>query len=986
MTIFSNVPPDTGEATLEAAAAALLRRAGEAGFYIPGESFHQTRWSLAELRPDREDFAWLCRWAGSLEAGLVRKRLGDRGWQREIEDQRFTGPEIFGWLLLLLASEAARRAAAPGGPLWPAVRRDADGRLRFRDDVDAILFARGEPAGGYRDALEAAARRLNLRHIFGLEGHSQDPESVQLQYGCSRRTYLHRLPGWLDGQPPPDAVERLIRGRLASATFQSLLVDGFLSFRQGVIEEDALRGQLAESPWVLPEWADELVRCARAESLPQPTDDEPLPILEGPWLRWDPPAPPRFTSHLANLDDLDLGANAYTLLVAGQHCDRLTKKAGGGYVVQNAGETGPSGEFTLPSTGPHLTVNLVADSGEVLAGNLLTLWDPAEDVSVYPLPWGQRLPNAHDYPMSPDQDYLLLLAPDLALAPEGPPPVEVAGQRRLFLLRAGWPADTRVMAGTEVVWQPSIEGGPPPSEPDWAAGVEVARSGHTGEVKLGESVSVLLKHPAGVAVTFVHCGGQPFDPVPRTPEHTRLRQPIPVEPATATGVLNLLIGVRQGDETGRVRRSLEVPVVGGARLEGSTWVVLSGDGALTVDQARRSPFRILPPTRRHGQSLRLSDWAVLEGDTYVCRPRPLPRPLTGLPGLGAALAVRNGPYNSFGSSIPLAREVQDTGLLAEVALQPPEAPRTLHLGLTTNLHPGPGHRIVWWDAAGTVYPDLVPRLLRGGEEAGGAWWGVDLPAEATRPRAVALSDAGSRRGAWWPREWAEGLGQAGGNAVGTATLLRWLRLPVLGPDHLTEVRRYAEGHAGEVLTAWLFDEPPQPPLQSDGADWLPVVREVFRHWEPDLASVDVLLDAADRRASIPAREALTLALMRVDPLLMGRVLRCYVREVYRPRYGTAHLRDFLHSLALIVAQLPEGTPSRALAPRREELLHEIATTMRVSEHFASSMAGDGIKAFNGQPLTDAQAANLAVAISTLEPFRNLLALRIIEAIGRTGNG
>src|SRR5207248_7872649 len=135
---------------------------------------------------------------------------------------RFSSREVLGWLLLLLASEAARREGREDEGLWAAVRRGADGRPRFAEETDRELFVRGRPTRPHREALEAAAQRLHLRHQFGAEGLGDAHASVLLQCGVTRRACRERLYLWLDGRESPETLERLLRGPLASESFADL--------------------------------------------------------------------------------------------------------------------------------------------------------------------------------------------------------------------------------------------------------------------------------------------------------------------------------------------------------------------------------------------------------------------------------------------------------------------------------------------------------------------------------------------------------------------------------------------------------------------------------------------------------------------------------------------------------------------------------------------------------------------------------------------
>src|SRR5262249_1764061 len=131
MNIFVDVPTESADATFEPAVLALLRRARAQELLIDGTGFRARRWSLAELQPDEDDYAWLCDWARQLDATVVRKGLRSSWDHFEAGGLLFSAREAPGWLLLLLASEAVRPHGVAGELPWPAVRPDAQGQRRL---------------------------------------------------------------------------------------------------------------------------------------------------------------------------------------------------------------------------------------------------------------------------------------------------------------------------------------------------------------------------------------------------------------------------------------------------------------------------------------------------------------------------------------------------------------------------------------------------------------------------------------------------------------------------------------------------------------------------------------------------------------------------------------------------------------------------------------------------------------------------------------
>jgi hypothetical protein len=1092
MKIFAEVPVESADAFFEPAVLALLRRAREQGLLTDEVGFRERHWSLGELLPDDDDFGWLCDWARRLDATTVRNGLRAAWDQSEVEGMRLASREVLGWLLLFLAGECTRREGLEGNPTlkgwgysvpWEVVRRDATGTPRFKPDVDQELFSHGLPTRLHREALEAAAVRLHLRHSFSADGLAESFSSVFLQIGLTRRGCLERLHLWLDGNEVPDAYERLLRGQAPSESFNTLYAHLY-HFRHGNIPEDQLRDCLALTPWLLPTWTDDIVACCvkEAEQAP-PLSLVELPILEQPRLLWAPPAVgaagvPSFASRLRDLSSPHLNAPSYRLLVSGRTVATLQRAEGGKLAIE-----GGTDEVVLPIAAAQVPVCLIGDDGAVVQSFILDPWSPTADVNVYHLPDGTRLADPFSAPLDPAQSYAVLVAEGLTVEP-GTTMADSLPGVRLFLLNAGWPAETRVLADGHEVWSPVR---PPASEPDWTAGVTLTRRGASGEVTPGDPVQLIVGHPAEVVVQYILVNGRPVAFTRTADTRTLTSRTVPFDPASVGSQLAVSLGLAQPaaggpaseerslrsdeqevagievvaspgaseerslrrdeqggpavpgcreesstsgragtlaggeesstsgragaapagaahaeDQTCRAVRFLDVSVVGAARLDAGAWVVLKGGEALTTEQCRQSPFRLWLPLRRHGRSIGWSEWALMEGDLWLSRAPRLPRPLPGASGAGAALTIRHGPYNSFGDELSVAREVRDHGLIRGVVLDPPDAPRVIRLELAGNVsllppadpaHLVPPHaeerepidagaRGLWWDASGACL-DLT--LAPVSQDGVGHWWEATLPEQATRPLAVAVAQVGFRLGAWWPHDWAETLQRCPLPAGEAASLIRWLQLPLLNPDTLPLIRQFALREPGAVLAAWIAGKPPQGldwRLEEDG--WLSAVRAVFKGWQPDLAGVDTLLDAIEEHTRIsPLMVALALTLLRVDPLLMGRAVRCYMQEHHQKRHGEKAAKAFLQQMTFDVAELPPGTSRQKLREYRTALVWDCATAMRVNDQIVRALLRAGVSLISGTELEPAQQLNLDAVMDVCVPFRRALGLGILEAVAQS---
>ena len=97
MKIFVDVPVENAHTACELAVLGLLRRARAQGLLTDESGFRARRWSLAELQPDEEDYAWLCDWARQLDAAVARKGLLSSWDQLEVDSVLFSSREAIGW-------------------------------------------------------------------------------------------------------------------------------------------------------------------------------------------------------------------------------------------------------------------------------------------------------------------------------------------------------------------------------------------------------------------------------------------------------------------------------------------------------------------------------------------------------------------------------------------------------------------------------------------------------------------------------------------------------------------------------------------------------------------------------------------------------------------------------------------------------------------------------------------------------------------------
>lgn len=983
MRIFKDLASDNNYDTIEGAVAAIIRRAEAC-------SLGASPWSLAELRPDQEDFEWLCAWARQLQSGVARRCLEGGQWQI-FSTEKGSCPRItaIGILLLFFFAEVARRKANERH-LWSTVNRGY-----FTERTNAVLFIQGYPTHSHQVALERAARWLNLRHVFGIEGLQNWYDTVYLQFGFTEQGFKARLPEWLAGQGQTQAIQRLgeFNGPLHSTSFQTLW-SALLNFRRSNITETQIKALLKRNPWILPTWIEgqDLLHQARArsylgtatESSPPATDEkEELPFLSQPLLRWEPPQQPRFTSEIINLAKLDLTEQRYEIILAGQRCGSVQRQIDGSY------QASPT-ELTLPSTQPEMVAALVTLHGEVIQSVILRLWDANEDITIFQAKPGKRIPDAWASTLRPASAYLLLLASDLTISPAPSFYYKLHPGATLYYLGQGWPSETTVFLAEEALWQPFLPASRVPSlsisPEDILVYPDERRS-----FSLGEQIRLLITPPAHVEIAFVRVGGKPIDFAQQTPgeivtDLLTLHPSIFSSPMDCS--LELTLGLKSVTTLAPlppVKKKVKILVVGAAIFTEQGWSIVDTSTPLLSEKASRQPMTIFHYER--------FAWGITEDDRWIAELDAKPLTRLHLTGRGAPLILQRGEYNVLEPTVLLAHTVISRGCLAQIELEGKRRNRTLSVQLRQHIELEEGvHRLVWWDISGCIR-EIIPEC--GDIQDNAMWWLASVPPELTFPLALAISYEGKCLGSWWRDDWSEILHSLSGQDAATiAQMIRWLHLPLLETHALPAVQRFASMHPDTVLTSWMSDlpisiSPPHAANQSvslswrveDSDDsWLSVIRQVFRQWNAQAHTVQHLIATLSENNQNPP-EALLLAagqLLQVSPLLMGYVLKQWIEETGLPQWGKQLSRTLLENLQYTFAGASE---SEEFKQNERRLLEEsVAKKENIDSAFVEkSLIWSAIQLFQGRTIQDRERRNLATALYK-EPFRRLLSIHLLRFI------
>jgi hypothetical protein len=729
------------------------------------------------------------------------------------------GVEGIGLLLLLHAAEVARSEAREGH-LWAVMRKT------FLPSTEGMLFSQGNPTQWYKDALQLAAVRFNLRHVFGVAGVQYYYETVYLQFGFTRRG-LSQLPHWLAGFQPSEAIQMLLGwyGNLGSPTFQNLWRH-LRDYRRNNLTENQLRQALAQSPWIVDEWIDEVIRRAKeklelgtaTEGHASASNKVALPFFDTPRLRWDPPSELNFYCRLINLAEFDLSKEQYDIVSGGTVVGHLFRQPDETYVLDTKDRQKEL--VTLSGALPRHIIQLVDDSGEVLASQSIDLWDADEEVNLFEMPSGRRVKDAWRDPLSVRRSYALMTSQDLEVRP----PLQiwqllVEQHKRLSLLAMNWPANLQVLLAGQELWTPNLAAAqrPAPVEPAWATPVYLKTEG-TPKLRFGQKLRIVVHGlEARIEVKYVRMGGRPCT---FSVEGTGVRvEAGVVTPAMAAHGFSFTLCLRRLNEQTLLHRTLFADVFGVARFGAEGWGSVPLGGVVTVDDARSSVYRLFLPA--DAAEKRFEDLALFEGMTFTSRLHRTPRGFGTLGGFGAPLRVFPNPFNEETPLLTIARAVISPGVISKVELEGPGMVRVL---LRRPIELGSHHQVVCWSPGGTPTIQTSDRVL---VEEPGVWW-IERDGDGSGLVVVAVAFDGRLLGSAWPPDigtaWVPSTG-ATMLTRGTAGLIRWMHLPLLDSALLPAMRAFAHRYPADTLAAWLHDEEPWGGLVCDAIteEWLAAV-------------------------------------------------------------------------------------------------------------------------------------------------------------------
>ena len=895
--------------------------------------------SLCEMRLQPDDYEWLLQWAWKLSPRTCQHFLD---WSR--------GARTLGTLLLLVVSETARRDAQEGH-IWSSIRPKLNLSTR------GFLFRQGQPIQPLKDAIELACRHLSLRHLFGIAGVQSYYDSIYLQFGFTHKG-IARLPYWLAGQGITEAIAHLLSPELGSDSFQ-LLWFMLKEYRRNNVTKQRLRNVIAESPWLLPEWSDEIIQRSQ-DRLDLGTSagiqaGVPEEFLDVPVLRWEPPSEPYFTSRLINLALLDLSSSRYSIRVGGKEVGSLWRQPSGTYRHDD--------EVQLPCTSPRLTVSIEDEMGSVKVATEIELWDAEEDICVFELSSGRKIDCWKDR-MSTTRSYAVLTTSDLKLRPTLVLWRLInASEHKLSILAKDW-TSLEVLLENEVLWFPYRATAPSrPRDPDWATAITIRVQPH--DARIGQSVTLELSGiPVNCDLVSIRVGTMPLlfyrkGSGFRT-ESFEMTSAVANKPTVS-------LALRHNGRLVRLRRHVLLETSGIARLTKNGWMAVTPEELLTTNDGGNTLYRIFLPSHWIGEEF--NELALVEGSIFSRRLSRSARPLGSLGGFGAPLAVRKGPYNSVGDVLLISSRVVDPGIVQGVECTNAE----IRITLRHSIEPDNNHSVCLW-----YFPD-EPVFISGGALGGSAstWTLRNARNAATAESIIAIAYSGTRIGAWWPQQLPSPSTNSSDSslpAAHVAALLRWMHLPLLDTAFKETLTAWIRHYPVDFLAAWLLEQSLSKDLNASpvSEEWLSVVRQYFSNWEPTETQAKAFIALFDSRPPHPLIHA-TQALLRADPVLMARLLRQIL-----PTGKTAR-RNYILTLREAVAGFPQNLSAVQSENRMNQLLDEAARLMQVNSGFVElGLVRPAIKSIHGVTVSGSHRRNLDIAMG-VAAFREYLAVRILQA-------
>jgi hypothetical protein len=740
-------------------------------------------WSLCELLPSEYDYNWMVEWAEEVKAADMRAWLHSYDTEK-VEGHVYSREAMIGLLLLLFASETARRFASEGA-IWAHVSK------KFLSTAEPFLFVNGQPSEEHKLSIQHAVGRYRLRHAFNASEKAW-MITAYLQFGFSSKSIGTRLPSWIAGLPPSEAVSTLMSSD-GSDSFRAL----WLAFKR--IRSDFRRGNeidqktlttIAQSPWLLDTDRKPAVKAAIASAKiilevgdPNLTPDGQL-SLGPPHLRWDGAHTPVFNIPLYGLGELDPDIKEVDVIVNNRLSQRLTRD-GSKWLGEQSVTAGSA--FDEVSVEIH-----TPDGEESLFSAAVELWDSKVDISVFDLRTG-ALCNL-DLALRGGGSYVFALPLEHDVTPTADHYFQ-AGKRRLHVFQM-LPENVEIVSAGESLWSPTLQAKPSINLEDRVRIYldPLHYSDNTFIQNLGSNALFIVRFSEDEPIELrdVHVNGIVADLSP-IDEHSHMATlSVPVMPEIANKELRVSAKIV---ESGVVKRVL-LPI---------TPTVLSVKGLVMRDE---TGDRVIPPSSclfaeqlcwiKPVFPVEEHQWRLFQDSSDKGGITPRLGSLSKVKGdaFGIGLCLENGKWNHIeGERIHLCSAVVADGGIESFGLQNGLA----EIRLKARLEPDVGHQILLWTHESGISTLLNPSVDYDATTNSWSW-----PWKEETPIAIGIGYHGKCVHSWYSDDIGAGIhAEADGEYLAMA--LRWLGLPI-GLDIIKRpLIERAQKDIASFVRAWVLD-------------------------------------------------------------------------------------------------------------------------------------------------------------------------------------
>ncbi len=708
---------------------------------------------------------------------------------RRIKDDLCASPsDVIAGLLLILGAEVCRSEGTEGA-VWPYVREC------LPPAFETEAFPGGQPSADLKDALDRVTRKLKLRSAIGWEDSLEYFNTLKLQFAFTRRGARRRLAEWLVGLGET-AVIRALRG--ADSVHSAAAAPGFRSlwcvlkrYRAENLGEDEARRFLEDSPWVRGDWIDELLKQARArrEQLGVGESAETGSQTE---KRDGVHFPVRLTLDWSGRDpcfSLELDEDEVESIVAGWKAQRLRIAIDGAdslIWLRQSGAWRGKRQIRLPNWNAATMTISSMDGGNCVDFELGET-GLNDDLLVFDINDGGLL-HAQAR-MKTTRSYALLCDDILELA--GADCIDSYDKarkfgRRLYRLPVDWPKTLRLELGGLVYWKPRM------SEAAVVEQLDLVVS-NSSPASLGEKRPLVIDGVPNDASEISLLFGKKAKETPtaRFGSTWRTEGEIPLDVPLLTGENRLRVRVRTAQNNRCWPAKTQWSVTGlavlerdkqGGRSSGpSQWKICDRDASLDRVGGRLRA-RVFTPSDGEGPRICEGFRSAAQGQ----RPFDLSRFLAR----GDALKTQGG--------LVLAKSVEDRGCVVRFY------PRILgrdycSVLLNDQVEPSDEHKIVLWHAdADRPIQNVNVERLRNKNARCSEW--VLSPYE--EPLAWAIVFRGERIGSHWrPEKLAQWIPRH--PTTETFALLRWFKVPVLGPEISSAFFRAIKENPVDFVRGWV---------------------------------------------------------------------------------------------------------------------------------------------------------------------------------------